>query len=276
MSEEQWDEIMERANGTADEFFAFIRNSAFYQFAIASPQSLSVFELCHRAGEQLRSKEKNIKTVREYEAHIDAQKNFILVLRRSLVRVPHGERVPFVSFNGIAILEADISKSIGWVNWYKSKRAKYETHIHRIEKDIPVYPEFKILKISGNYTQLKVKANIPVFELKYRVRQAFAFFWMVWNIHCSPNDAPLPGEKLPQGPHILNPELNPKPRIDRDQYFFDYELTLRDALIKITELYLISVIKYGIMSELLPFVQVADSELQPDHGVNAVKLLGID
>ena len=127
---------------------------------------------CRRTAPIQREEHQN----RPYEAHIDAQKNFILVLRRSLVRVPHGERVPFVSFNGIAILEADISKSIGWVDWYKSKRAKYETHIHRIEKDIPVYPEFEILKIGGKYTQLKVKANIPVFELKYRVRQAFAFF----------------------------------------------------------------------------------------------------
>ena len=238
------------------------------------PEVLSVFNLVDRAGEQLAVKQKNLKTLRDYEQLCEDQNSFLKILRRSLDRLPHGLQAPFIQYNGVKELEDDWLISQGWIEWYQFKRAKWQSYINLVESDIPVYPDFEIIKICGKYPHFRVLTNVPVIELEFRVRQAFAYFWMLYNIHCSPVPAPTPGGKLPRGPYLLNPKWHPKPRISSKEFLFNPEHTIRKACIRIMKIYLISVIKLGVKSELLPSMVANDHELSPSHRINSVKESG--
>ena len=243
---------------------------------LARPDVLSIIDLFDRAGEQLHDKQQALKTLKDYEGHQVDQDKFLAVLQRGLSRIPPGIQVPLFDHGGVKAFADDQVIRKTWVDWYKAKRARWEKSIRLTEDDIPIYPDFEITDIRGRYTNLRISSNIPVFELGYRIRQAFEYFWVLHNVYCSPNPAPPIGCKLPLGPRLLDPYSNPKPRVPSAEYLFDPNLTIRDACIKITELFVVSVVKLGHYPELLPAVAALDHELSPEHTINAVKELGID
>ena len=243
---------------------------------LARADVLSMIDLFSRAGEQLEDKRNALRTLEDYERHHADQAKFIAVLQRGLSRLPAGVHVPLFDHGAVEEFVHDQAIRKSWTDWYKNKRTKWEHYIKRVEDDIPTYPEFEITAIRGKYTDLRIKSNIPVFELKYRTRQAFEYFWILHNVYCSPIPAPPVGGKLPLGPRLLDPDSNPKPRIRSAEFLFDPELTIRDSCIKITELFVTSVVKHGYYPELLPAVAAFDHELSPQHTHNAVKDLGID
>ena len=264
----------EQVRGVLDQIAHWVHNPGTYD-VWARPDVQSIFTLIGRAGEQLQQKQYALKTLKEYENHTKEQEKFLIVLTRSLDRLPRGVYAPFIAYQDIKVLEKDATIVKSWVDWYKRKRAKDEKYIRRVEDSIPTYPDFEITKIHGRIDYLRVSTNIPVFELRYRIRQAFEYFWVLYNVYCFPYPAPL-GKKLPLGPRILNPDWCPRPRVESAYFLFDPELTIRTNCINITELFLISIIKYGYYPEILPLVIWRDEELSPTHPFNAVKEFGID
>ena len=249
-------------------------DSLMWRWVESHPEVKSVFDLIDRAGEQLSAKQKDLKTLRDYEQLCKDQNSFLKVLRRSLDSLPHGLRDPFFQYNNVKELEDDWLIAESWIEWYKYRRAKWQRYINLVESDIPVYPDFEITEFRGKYPRFRVLANVPVIELKFRIRQAFVYFWMLYNIHCSPIPAPSPGGKLPHGPHMLNPKWHVKPRIPSNEFLFNPQHTIKDACIRIMKIYITSVVKLGVKSELLPSMVAKDHELSPNHRINSVKESG--
>ena len=243
---------------------------------LARRDVLSLIDLFDRAGEQLQEKRQALKTLEDYEKHHLDQTKFVTVLRRGLNRLPPGVSVPYFDQDFFTNFFDDLVIRQTWTDWYINKRSKWEKYLRRVEDGIPLYPEFEILHIRGDYTNLHITSNIPVFELEYRTRQAFEYFWVLHNVYCAPVPAPPIGWKLPLGPRLLNPDSHPKPRVPSAEFLFDPEFTIRDACVKITELFVTSVVKHGYYPELLPAVAAFEHELSPQHPINAVKDLGID
>ena len=230
-----------------------------------TPEVQSIFDFVDRAAVQLKVKEDNLKSLRDHERHYEDQANFIKVLRRALDRLPPGQRVRFIRNQNLQEFEADKVIENTWINWYSLKRAQGAQLEEAIESGLREYPEFEITGIEGEFPDFVVSSNIDVFELKYRTRQAVEFFKVLYNIHCNPNPAPLPGVEFPQNSDAFDPARLIHPRFEHCKIWFDSAKTIREACVKIIELFLVSVVKHKEYPKYLPVVPFREGELPGYH-----------
>ena len=234
-------------------------------FMSATPQVLNLLEFVDRASEQLLVKRANLNTLQDYESYYIDELNFIKVLRQSVNRLPPCVGTNFAITHNLGDLEEGKNVEESWINWYSHERSEIAPLLGVVEDGLEAYPEFCVIRISGEYPHWRVRTNIEVHELKYRVRQAFEFFRMLHRIFCSPVSAPPPGEELPFGPENLNPDLLICPRVQSGCYWFDRGLTLREACEKVTSIFLVATIRDKVYPRYLPPLPPLEGELPPWH-----------
>ena len=234
-------------------------------FMVTTPQVLNILDFTDRANQQFQEKKENLKTLRDYEKHYQDQLNFVTVLKSSVARLPPSVGANFIRIHNLVELEEGREIEKSWIDWYSHERSQIAPLLATVENGLEAHPDFEILAISGKYHQLRVSTNIKIHELRYRIRQAFEFFHMLHRIFCSPIPAPPPGEPLPFGPENLNPDLPTCPRIESGNFWFDPSLPLRDACIKVTEIFLIATIRDKEYPSYLPPIAPREGELPPWH-----------